>query len=64
MDSITQAIESKYPAKQHARAVAKWIVDNGGSEDALIYLEAQKLKYNEASPTSSHFPIEPATNPS
>lgn len=32
----------KYPAKTHARKVAEEIKKNGGNEDGVIYLEAQK----------------------
>ena len=47
MPSVEETLRGKYPAKEHARRVAEWIVQNGGKKDGLIYLEAQKLKYNE-----------------
>jgi Xaa-Pro dipeptidase len=46
---VDKILKGKYPAKEHAKRVADWIVDNGGSRDGLIYLEAQKLKLNEVS---------------
>jgi Xaa-Pro dipeptidase len=39
----------KYPAKDHARRVAKWIKENGGPESGLIYLEGQSLHMVEVS---------------
>ncbi|KAL5113841.1 hypothetical protein ACEQ8H_008261 [Pleosporales sp. CAS-2024a] len=42
-----QVLKGKYPAKDHARKVAKWIVDKGGDSKGTIYLEAQKQKLNE-----------------
>jgi hypothetical protein len=47
MVSVNETLRGKYPAKEHARRVAEWIVQNGGKKDGFIYLEAQKLKYNE-----------------
>lgn len=37
----------KYPAKAHARRVARWIADNGGPSSGVIYLEAQSTKIVE-----------------
>jgi Xaa-Pro dipeptidase len=42
-----EILRSRYPAKEHARKVAKYIIENGGKLNGLIYLEAQKLRYNE-----------------
>jgi Xaa-Pro dipeptidase len=48
MDTVEpEILRQKYPAKEHARNVAKWIIQNGGNKNGLIYLEAQKLRYNE-----------------
>jgi hypothetical protein len=47
MADVAEILRGKYPAKEHAKRVAEWIVQNGGKKDGLIYLEAQKLKYNE-----------------
>lgn len=45
----------KYPAKAHARRVAKWIADNGGPQSGIIYLEGQSLQMNEDDDTDAHF---------
>ncbi|KAI7327508.1 X-Pro dipeptidase [Hortaea werneckii] len=45
----------KYPAKAHARRVAKWIADNGGPQSGVIYLEGQSLRMNEDDDTDAHF---------
>ena len=37
----------KYPAKTHARRVAKWIAENGGPSSGVIYLEGQSTKMKE-----------------
>lgn len=37
----------KYPAKAHARRVARWIADNGGPTSGVIYLEGQSEKIVE-----------------
>lgn len=42
-----EVLKGKYPAKDHARKVAKWIVEKGGDKKGTIYLEAQKQKLNE-----------------
>lgn len=42
-----KVLEGKYPAKQHAKNVKEWIVKNGGDGKGVLYLEGQKLKYNE-----------------
>jgi Xaa-Pro dipeptidase len=47
MASAAEVLKGKYPAKEHARKVAQWIAKNGGTSDGLLYLEAQKTKYNE-----------------
>jgi Xaa-Pro dipeptidase len=44
----------KYPAKEHARRVAKWIKDNGGPESGVIYLEGQSLTMVEVSRCMQH----------
>jgi hypothetical protein len=47
MPSVVEILRGKYPAKEHARKVAEWVVQHGGKKEGLIYLESQKLKYNE-----------------
>jgi hypothetical protein len=37
----------KYPAKSHSRRVAKWLAENGGPEEGVIYLEGQALREHE-----------------
>jgi len=37
----------KYPAKSHCRRVAKWLAENGGPEEGVIYLEGQALREHE-----------------
>ena len=37
----------KYPAKAHARRVAKWLAENGGPKEGVIYLEGQALREHE-----------------
>jgi Xaa-Pro dipeptidase len=37
----------KYPAKAHCRRVAKWLAENGGPTEGVIYLEGQALKEHE-----------------
>lgn len=45
----------KYPAKAHARRVAKWIAENGGPSTGIIYLEGQKERIVEDDDTTAHF---------
>ena len=47
MTNLEKILEGKYPAKEHARKVAEWIASNGGKKEGIVYLEAQKMKYNE-----------------
>jgi hypothetical protein len=46
-ENYDEVLKGKYPAKDHARKVAKWIVEKGGDKKGTIYLEAQKQKLNE-----------------
>lgn len=46
-ENYDDVLKGKYPAKEHARKVAKWIVEKGGDKNGTIYLEAQKQKLNE-----------------
>jgi Xaa-Pro dipeptidase len=56
MAALEEILKGKYPAKEHARRVGEWIIRNGGKKNGLIYLESQKLKYNEVSkPCSDPF---------
>ena len=59
MPSVDEILRDKYPAKEHARRVAEWIVKNGGKKDGFIYLEAQKLKYNEVCDTADALEFNP-----
>lgn len=43
-------LEQKYPAKAHARKVAKWLKEIGGGDQGVIYLEGQKDKLIEVRP--------------
>lgn len=40
-------LKGKYPAKQHAKKVADYIISKGGEKTGTIYLEAQKSKLLE-----------------
>lgn len=42
-----EVLKGKYPAKAHAKKVAKWIVANGGDATGTLYLEAQKSRLLE-----------------
>jgi Xaa-Pro dipeptidase len=46
-ENYDEVLKGKYPAKEHARKVAKWIIDKGGDKKGTIYLEAQKQKLQE-----------------
>jgi Xaa-Pro dipeptidase len=46
-ENYDDVLKGKYPAKEHARKVAKWIIEKGGDKNGTIYLEAQKQKLNE-----------------
>jgi hypothetical protein len=46
-ENYEEVLKGKYPAKEHARKVAKWIVEKGGDKNGTLYLEAQKQKLNE-----------------
>jgi hypothetical protein len=46
-ENYDEVLKGKYPAKDHARKVAKWIIEKGGDKKGTIYLEAQKQKLNE-----------------
>jgi hypothetical protein len=37
----------KYPAKSHCRRVARWLAENDGPTEGIIYLEGQALKEHE-----------------
>lgn len=45
----------KYPAKAHARRVAKWVSEHGGPSSGIIYLEGQSEKIVEDDDTTAHF---------
>lgn len=39
--------KGKYPAKSHCRRVAKWLAENSGPKEGVIYLEGQALGIHE-----------------
>jgi hypothetical protein len=47
MSSAIDFLQTKYPAKFHAKKVTEWIASHGGSTEGLLYLEAQKMRFNE-----------------
>lgn len=54
--SVMEAIlREKYPAKAHCRRVAKYLIDQGLPRDAVIYLEAQKMRMEEDDDQAVHF---------
>jgi Xaa-Pro dipeptidase len=46
-ENYEEVLKGKYPAKAHAKKVAKYIADKGGDKNGTIYLEGQKQKLNE-----------------
>lgn len=44
---LPQPPSGKYPAKAHARRVAKYVADHGGPSSGVIYLEGQSTKMKE-----------------
>jgi Xaa-Pro dipeptidase len=46
-ENYDQVLKGKYPAKEHAKKVAKWIIEKGGDKNGTLYLEGQKQKLNE-----------------
>lgn len=48
-------LEGKYPAKEHAKRVADYIISSGFSSDGVIYLEAQKTRLVEDDDTEQRF---------
>ena len=49
--TVDAILACKYPAKAHARAVAKYMKKTSG----VIYLEGQKTLYNEDNDGEAHF---------
>ncbi|KAF2725976.1 hypothetical protein K431DRAFT_308990 [Polychaeton citri CBS 116435] len=47
--------KGKYPSKSHCRRVAKWIADNGGPSEGIIYLEGQATHIVEDDDKESPF---------
>jgi Xaa-Pro dipeptidase len=45
--SLPAPPSEKYPAKSHSRRVAKWLAENGGPKEGVIYLEGQALREHE-----------------
>ena len=50
----SEILKGKYPAKDHARRVAEYIVKHGGDSAGIIYLEAQKTKIIEVFPACQY----------
>jgi Xaa-Pro dipeptidase len=46
-ENYDAVLKGKYPAKEHAKKVAKWIIEKGGDKNGTIYLEAQKQRLQE-----------------
>jgi hypothetical protein len=46
-ENYDEVLKGRYPAKEHAKKVAKWIIEKGGDKNGTIYLEGQKQKLNE-----------------
>jgi Xaa-Pro dipeptidase len=49
MASDLGILKGKYPAKDHARKVAKFIIEKGGDKNGVLYLEGQKVHMIEVS---------------
>jgi hypothetical protein len=49
MASDLGILKGKYPAKAHAKKVAKFILDQGGDKNGVLYLEGQKVRMIEVS---------------
>ncbi|KAH8729070.1 putative Xaa-Pro aminopeptidase [Phaeosphaeriaceae sp. PMI808] len=54
-ENYEDVLKGKYPAKDHARKVAKWIIEKGGDKNGTIYLEAQKQKLLEDNDSEAPF---------
>ncbi|CAI6337205.1 unnamed protein product [Periconia digitata] len=46
-ENYDEVLKGKYPAKEHAKKVAEWLIANGGDKTGTIYLEAQKSRLIE-----------------
>ena len=55
MSSVDKILHGKYPAKAHARRVADYLIQSGFPKDGVIYLEAQKQRFNEDNDQEQHF---------
>ncbi|KEF62043.1 xaa-Pro dipeptidase [Exophiala aquamarina CBS 119918] len=55
MSLTDTTLKQKYPAKAHARRVAKYLTDRGLPRDGVIYLEAQKTVMVEDDDQAMHF---------
>lgn len=62
-ENYDEVLKGKYPAKEHARKVAKWIIEKGGDKNGTIYLEAQKQKLNEDNDGEAPFRCVVASGP-
>jgi Xaa-Pro dipeptidase len=49
MASDQGILNGKYPSKDHAKRVAKFIVEKGGDKNGVLYLEGQKVRMIEVS---------------
>lgn len=48
---LPEILQGKYPAKAHARKVAKYLQEKGGEGHGVIYLEGTKEKLMEVCDT-------------
>lgn len=60
MDKLTKldvdaVLKGKYPAKSHAKRVAKYLLANGKSKDSILYLEGQKTRMLEDNDEAAPF---------
>ncbi|KAK0304852.1 hypothetical protein LTR82_017044 [Friedmanniomyces endolithicus] len=53
--SLPAPPSGKYPAKAHARRVAKWIAEHGGPTSGTIYLDGQSTQMTEDDDQARHF---------
>ncbi|KAF2636779.1 putative Xaa-Pro aminopeptidase pepP [Massarina eburnea CBS 473.64] len=54
-DNYDEVLKGKYPAKEHAKKVAEYIIAKGGDKTGTIYLEAQKSRLLEDNDEAAPF---------
>jgi Xaa-Pro dipeptidase len=55
MEDSYEILRNKYPAKEHAKRVAKYLESTHGILEGVIYLEGQKSRLNEDSDSEAPF---------